>query len=157
MHLLPAILLGYLAVGVQVGLNGFVHPNVVLIVAVFLALFTPRETARVACFVLGLMQDLLTQQTLGLFAVSYGIIGIVIGNSQAMVFRERPLTHVTATAIGSLITWSILIVHGWIFGPPPSIGGAFSSSLLSVIVAPLLIRGLMYLRPMIGIRVARRF
>jgi rod shape-determining protein MreD len=162
MHLLPYILLGYLAVGVQVGLNGFVHlgrtsPNVVLVVVVFIALFVTREPARVACFVLGLMQDLLTQQTLGLYAISYGFVGVVIGNSQAMLFKERPLAHAAATLVGSLMTWLVLLIHGWIFGPGVSLAAAFYSTVLTVLLAPPVMIGLMKLRPLLGIRASRRF
>lgn len=162
MHLLPYILLGYVAVGVQVGLSGFVHlgrasPNLVLIVAVYLALLAPRDAARLACFALGLMQDLLTQQTLGLYAISYGLIGVIIGNSQAMVFREQPLTHAAATLVGSILTWSILLLHGWIFGPGISPAVAVYSTLLTVLLAPLVMWGLLRLRPLLGIRAARRF
>jgi rod shape-determining protein MreD len=162
MNLLPCIILGYLAVGVQVGLSGFVHlgpasPNLVLIVAVFLALQVPRDAARLACFALGLMQDLLTQQTLGLYAISYGLVGVVIGNSQAMVYRDRPLTHAAATAVGAMLTWTILLIHGWAFGPGAWFGMAFYSTVLSVLIAPLVMWGLLKLRPLLGICVARRF
>ena len=113
MHLLPYLILGYVAVGVQVGLSGFAHlgrasPNLVLIAAVFLALVVPREPARLACFALGLMQDLLTQQTLGLYAISYGLIGVVIGNSQAMVF----------SALGSSVGLSCTVVVFTTLNPP---------------------------------------
>lgn len=162
MHLLPYIILGYLAVGVQVGLDGFVHlgrasPNLVLIVAVFLALVVPRDVARLACFALGLMQDLLTQQTLGLYAISYGLVGVIVGNSQAMVFREQPLTHAAATLLGSSLTWAVVIVHGWVLGPPPSLATAFYSTSLTTLIAPPAMWGLLKLRPLMGIRVSRRF
>mgnify|MGYP005841067971 CR=1 FL=1 len=162
MHLLPFILVGYVAVGVQVGLNGFVRfgsasPNVVLITAVFFALFLPREPGRLACFALGVMQDLLTQQTLGLYAIAYGLVGVVIGNSQAMVFRERTITHLAATLLGSALTWAVLIVHGWWFGPAPSLGFAAAGTLLTVAVTPLVFWPLMKLRPALGLRSARRF
>jgi rod shape-determining protein MreD len=162
MHLLPYLILGYVAVGVQVGLSGFAHlgrasPNLVLIAAVFLALVVPREPARLACFALGLMQDLLTQQTLGLYAISYGLIGVVIGNSQAMVFREQPLTHAAGALVGSMLTWTILLIHGWIFGPAVSLATAFYSTLLTTLIAPAVMWGLLKLRPALGIRVTRRY
>jgi rod shape-determining protein MreD len=162
MHLIPYILLAYVAVGMQVGLNGYVKlggaaPNVGLILAVFFALFVPREAAKLACFALGLMQDLLTQQTLGLYAISYGLIGAIIGNHQATVFRERPLTHAAVTAVACAITWSVLLVHGWVFGPASSVATAFYGTLLTVLLAPPLILLLMRLRPALGLRGSRRF
>lgn len=162
MHLLPYILLGYVAVGVQVGLGGLARagagsPNVVLVVAVFFALFVPREPARLACFTLGLMQDLLTQQSLGLYAIAYGLVGVILGNTQTMVFRERTLTHLLATLVACGITWAVLLVHGAIFGPRPALGAAAASAGLTLALAPFLLRLLMQLRPALGLRAARRF
>jgi len=162
MRLLPTILLAYVAVGLQVGLNGFVHlggaaPNVVLIVAVFLALTAPRDVGRLACFALGLMQDLLTQQSLGLFALCYGALGVAIGSTQAMLHREHPATHALATVFGCALTWIVLMVHGWIFGPGVSFSAALLSTILTVVLAPALIWLLLRLRPTLGIRMPRKW
>jgi rod shape-determining protein MreD len=162
MRLLPYILLGYVAVGMQVGLSGYVHlggaaPNIVLIVAIFFALFAQREPALLSCFALGLMQDLLTQQRLGLYALSYGLLALVIVSTAAMVYREHPLTHAAITLAASLLTSLVLLFHGAIFGAGPGIGASMLSAILTALLAPALIRGLMKLRPLLGMRVARRW
>ena len=53
-------------------------PNLVLLAALFVALNAPRKSALLGCFAMGLMQDLLTQQTLGLYALSYGMVGVMV-------------------------------------------------------------------------------
>jgi rod shape-determining protein MreD len=162
MRFLPYILLAYLAAGVQVGLSGYVHlggaaPNLVLVVAVFFALFANKDSALLACFVLGLMQDLLTQQTLGLYALSYGFVGLAVTSSASMVYRDHPLTHAAVAAVASIGTWIFLLIHSWIFGPPLSMRTAFLSTMLTSLLAPAIIYGLLKLRPLLGIRVPRRW
>ena len=162
MRLLPHILLAYLAVGLQVGLGGYVHlggaaPNLVLIVAVFFALYATRDVALLACFVLGLMQDLLTQQTLGLYALSYGSIALAISTTSSMLYRDHPLTHAAVALLASLGTWMLLLIHSWIFGSSLSIRSAFFSTLLTALLAPALIFFLLKLRPLLGMRVPRRW
>src|SRR5687768_9200547 len=98
MRWLPYFILAYVALGVQVGLGHYVamrgaSPNVVLVAAVFIGLYAPRETALLGCFGMGLMQDLLTRQPLGLFALSFGLVGLLVAGVQQLVDREHPLTH----------------------------------------------------------------
>lgn len=122
MRLLPYILLAYIALGVQVGLGQYVavrgaSPNLVLVAAVFIGLFAPREAALMGCFGLGLMQDLLTRQPLGLYALSFGLVGLLVVGVQQMVDREHPLTHVALGLVGGLIVAAMLLLHGAVHPP----------------------------------------
>src|SRR5947209_11686266 len=113
-------ILAYIAVGLQVGLSPHVAyhgaaPNLVLLAVVFLAMNASRDAALLACFILGVLQDLLTQQQPGLFALSYGLIALFIVGAQQAVYREHPLTHFSLALAGGLITASILLLHGWIY------------------------------------------
>jgi rod shape-determining protein MreD len=161
-RLAPFILLGYVVVGVQAGLGGFVRlggaaPNFVLIVAAFLALFLDRRAAGLACFALGLMQDLLTQQTLGLYALSYGLMAMVVSSTAAMVYREHPLTHVAIALAASVFTWLLLLVHGWVFPPSPGMAAALLGTFLTALFAAPVTWLLLRLRPALGLRAARRW
>lgn len=162
MRLLPYILLGYLAVGLQVGLSGYVRlggaaPNLVLIVAVFVALFAQRDVALLSCFVLGLMQDLLTQQTLGLYAFSYGLTAMLITSSASMLYRQHPLTHAAVVLAASMQTWFLLLIHGWIFNSSPGFASAAMSTLVTSVLAAPVMWLLIKLRPMLGMRVPRKW
>jgi rod shape-determining protein MreD len=119
-------ILAYVAVALQIGLSPFVQyrgaaPNLVLLAAVFIALNAPRDAALLGCFCLGVMQDLVTQQQLGLFALSYGLMGLVVFGLHQVVYREHPLTHFSMALVGGVITTCMLLVHGWIHPPSPAV------------------------------------
>src|ERR1041384_2202503 len=113
MRWLPYFILAYVALGLQAGISAEVavwsaRPNLVLIAAIFIALHAPRETALLGCFVMGLLQDLLSIQPLGLFALSYGLVGMFVISTQEIVYREHPLTHVSLALMSSLMTGAVL-------------------------------------------------
>ena len=51
----------------------------------------------------GVMQDLLTQTPLGLYALSYGLVGMFVVSTQEVVYREHPLTHFSLALVGGLL------------------------------------------------------
>src|SRR3954451_19662935 len=109
---LTYIILAYLTLGMQVGLSPFIRlggapPNLGLLAALFIALNAPKEPALLGCFLLGLMQDLLTEQTLGLYAFSYGLIAMFVMSTQQLLYREHPLTHVLVAFAASIICAAI--------------------------------------------------
>ncbi len=116
MRFVPYFILAYIARGMQVGLSGYIRvesvpPNLVLLAALFIALNAPKEAALLGCFGLGLMQDLLTQQTMGIYALSYGIVAMFIISTQQLVYREHPLTHVSIALSASIICAVVMILH----------------------------------------------
>lgn len=167
-------ILAYVALAVQTGIDSFVRLqaagsvlaelNIVLVVVVFLAVYAPRQQALLACFVLGALQDLVTQQPFGLFALSYGLVALVITGMSQAVHRGHPLTHFTFTLAGGVVTAFVLIVHGWIH-PPAHVAVAanlstpplkqssmlfFTSTLYTAIVAPFAIALLHRLKRPLG-------
>ncbi len=116
MRFVPYFILAYIALGMQVGLSGYIRvesvpPNLVLLAALFIALNAPKEAALLGCFGLGLMQDLLTQQTMGIYALSYGLVAMFIISTQQLVYREHPLTHVSIALSASIICAVVMILH----------------------------------------------
>jgi len=110
------LILAYLTLGVQLGLEAYLRvggapPNLVLLAALFVALNAPKESALLGCFGLGLMQDLLTSQTLGVFALSYGLVAMYVISTQQIVYREHPLTHVLITLSACVLTCFVIILH----------------------------------------------
>jgi rod shape-determining protein MreD len=111
-------ILAYLALGLQTGLEGFsqvrgASVNLVLLAAVFIGLSAPRNAALLGCFGLGLLQDLTTRQPLGLFAISYGLVALLLNPAQQAVNRDHPLTQFSATLFGGLMTATVLLVHDY--------------------------------------------
>ncbi len=112
-------LFAYLMLGLQLGVSRYVSiggaaPNLALIAVVFIALNVRGTAASLACFAIGLTQDLLTQQRPGLYALSYGLLAIFIRAVHALVSRNHAITHIVLTLIGGLLTMFILLLHGWI-------------------------------------------
>src|SRR5918993_4437180 len=119
-------ILAYFAIALQIGLAPYVRyndaaPNLVLLAAVFIALNAPRDAALLGCFCLGVLQDLVTQQQPGLFALSYGIVAMFVVSTHHVVYREHPLTHFSMALIGGLVTAGVLLLHGWIYPPGPRV------------------------------------
>jgi rod shape-determining protein MreD len=117
-------ILAYFAIALQIGLAPYVRynnaaPNLVLLAAVFIALNAPRDAALLGCFCLGVLQDLVTQQPPGLFALSYGLMGMVVFGFHQVVYREHPLTHFFLALVGGAITTAVLLLHGWIHPASP--------------------------------------
>jgi rod shape-determining protein MreD len=120
MSLFPYILLSYIARGVQIGLGRFItwhgaQPNLGLIAVVFIALNAPREAALLGAFAIGALQDLLTAQPPGLFAISYGLTAMIVTGAQSVVTRGHPLTHIMMTLLGGAATTIVLLLHSFIW------------------------------------------
>ena len=116
MRWLTYFIVVYLMLGIQLGLGAYtqwrgVAPNLILPMVVFLSLNAPRGEALFSSFLLGLFQDLVTMQPLGLFAFSYGLVAMLVAWSSEFVRRSHPLTHVSMTLLGGLLTSFVLMVH----------------------------------------------
>jgi len=116
------ILLAYFAVGLQIGLAPFIAyrgaaPNLVLLAVVFIAVNAPRDAALMGCFVLGFLQDLVTQQQPGLFALSYGLVALLIVGTQQVVYKDHPLTHFSLAIAAGFITAVVIVLHDRIRPP----------------------------------------
>ncbi|HZL37482.1 MAG TPA: rod shape-determining protein MreD [Tepidisphaeraceae bacterium] len=119
MRLVSYFIFTYIVLGLQIGVAPFVAfhgvaPNLVLLAVVFVALNAPKDAALLGCFALGVIQDLLTQQSPGLYAFSYGLLAMFIVAAQPVVDRDHPLTHVSLALIGGLLTAFVLMIHSWI-------------------------------------------
>ena len=117
-------ILAYVAIAVQIGLGPYLRyrgaaPNLVLLAAVFIALNAPRDAALLGCFCMGLLQDLVSQQAPGLFALSYGLTAMLAVAAHQVVYREHPLSHFTLALVGGLITAAVLLLHAWIHPAAP--------------------------------------
>ena len=135
-------ILAYFAIALQVGLSPYIQyknaaPNLVLLAAVFIALNAPRDAALLGCFCLGVLQDLVTQQQPGLYALSYGVMGMVVFSAHQVVYREHPLTHFSLALVGGVITAAVLLLHGWVHPPSPKVpAGGGSPALQAIRLSP---------------------
>jgi rod shape-determining protein MreD len=116
MRSLGYFILAYVALGLQVGVGRYLswhdaRPNLVLIAVVYLALHARREPALLGCFFVGLCQDLLSQQPPGLYALAYGLVGLVVSGTHQAIKRDHPLTHFALALVGGLMTAVLLAAH----------------------------------------------
>lgn len=155
------LILAYFVLVLQAGLAPFVAwqgvpPNLVLIVVVFFALNAPREPALIACFSLGLMQDLLTAQPLGFDAFACGLVAILVQLTQPAVYREHPLTHFMLTLGGGVIVSALILAQGWLYQTSPPLGVLITHTLYTAALAPLLLWPLQRLKGLFSFQPPRR-
>jgi rod shape-determining protein MreD len=141
------ILLGYLAIGVQLGSGeylrvGDARPDLVLLVVIFIAINAPRESALLACFAFGLVQDFVTISPIGLYALSYSLVGMFVVSTQELVYRAHPVTHVTLGFVGTLLWAAVVLVHGWIRGPRVAVTDLLATALYTAVAAPIVLGAL---------------
>jgi rod shape-determining protein MreD len=141
MRWITYFVLAYAALAIQAGAGPYLRwngaaPNLVLIAALFIAINAPRETALLGCLCLGLMQDLLTQSPLGLYAISYGLVAMFVVSTQQVVYREHPMTHFTMSLVGGLMTSALIFIHGMIHRPGAGAWGLVVTTVYTAILAP---------------------
>lgn len=164
MRWISYLILGYIVLGIQVGFAGFVNigsaaPNLVLLAVIFVALNAPREPALLGCLMLGIMQDLLTQQTLGIHAFSYGLVAMFVISTQAIVYREHPLTHMSLALAGMAIVSMVMLIQGWIWFDHASRISALTlmyATLYTTLVSPLVLGALGKIKFVFGFQPIRR-
>jgi rod shape-determining protein MreD len=175
MRWLSYFILAYVTLALQAGIAramqwNSVAPNFVLLAVVFIALNAPREVALLGCFLLGFMQDLTSQGTMGLFAFCYGLLAMLIFAVRQGVYRRHPLSHFVLALIGGVTTAIIIAIHGWLRPPMspaaesgqklatlrPAVLPLFYTAIYSAILAPLVIGGLQRLDGLFHFQSTRR-
>ena len=148
----------YVMLGLQVGMSRFIAfhgaaPNLGLIAVLFIAFNTRRETALLACFVIGFLQDLLSEQQPGLFAFAYGLVAMVVVETHQSVNRGRLIKPFVFALIGGLITALVILLHSWLHPAgemandgkvilPPvriSAGVEFTRAVYTAVLAPIVL------------------
>jgi rod shape-determining protein MreD len=180
MRWITYFILAYVTLGIQVGAGPFMRyqgasPNLALLAVIFITLNAPRDPALLGAICLGFMQDLLTQQQPGLYALSYGLVGMFIVGTHNAVNRAHVLTHVTLALIGGLMTAAVLLVHSYLdprLHPPAAAmiadGGAklramrispgleFTRVIYTAALAPFVLGALQRIRKKFGFQPTRR-
>jgi rod shape-determining protein MreD len=114
---LTFIVFAYLMLGLQTGLGALadVGPawvNFPLIAAVFIAVNARRDPALIACFVLGLLHDLLGESSLGVYALAYCLVAWLIEGTDRALSPDHPFTHFVMTLFGGGVTAVVVYLQG---------------------------------------------
>jgi rod shape-determining protein MreD len=133
-------ILAYVTLGLQIGLKshlmlGSAWPNLVLLAAIFIAMNAPRDAALLGAFGLGALQDLVTQQTFGLYSFSYGLTAMLVVSSQQVVYRGHPLTHFFLALFGGTVCAVVILVHGLFRQPRDPASALFGSAVYTAFAA----------------------
>ena len=137
----PYLILAYAAVGLQIGLAphipvGGARPDLVLLAVIFICIHAPRDAALLGAFGLGIIQDLVSLNPLGLSALVYAMVGMFTISTQELVYKAHPMTHFTLGLVGALLSASAFAIHGWVRGPRASVTELLAASLYTAVLAP---------------------
>ena len=164
MRWLSFFILAYIALGLETGLARAIEyksaaPNFVLLAVIFIALSAPRDTALLACFILGAMHDFASQGTLGLLAFTYGIVAVFIVSIQQAIGRRNFLAHFILTIVAGIIVAVVVSLHGWLRPPAPHVYSPapplFYAAIYSAILAPFILGFLQKIRGVFHFQTSR--
>lgn len=157
MNWLAFSLLAYAALGLQTGLGAFARwgssePNFGLLAVVFICINAQPQTALLAAFAVGALQDLATLQPLGLFAFSYGLAAMAVVRASQSVYREHPLTHFSCALLGGCVVTLVLLGHARFYHQATPAGTLFFASFYTALLAPFLIGPLQRIKPLFAFK-----
>jgi rod shape-determining protein MreD len=141
----PACLfLAYVFVGLQIGgaeylRVGSARPDLVLLAVIFIAIHAPREAALLGAFSIGIIQDLVSLNPLGVYALAYSMVGMFVVSTQELVYKAHPVTHFTLGLTGGLLCAVVVAIHGWVRGPRASVTELLAAALYTALLAPLVL------------------
>lgn len=132
-------------------------PDFILLAAIFIAINAPRDAAVLGCFGLGVMQDICSQQPLGLSALSLSLVAMLVVGISPPIYGTHPLLHFSLTLGCALMAGVVALLQGWIRGPVhPSITVLFNSAIYSALLAPIVIGLLQKMRRGFAFQPSRR-
>lgn len=139
----PLIILAYVMLALQIGVAPYVAlhgagPNLPLIAVLYVAVQSRRDRGLMGCFFIGLLQDLLSAQPPGVFALAYGLVAMLAGNFRPMLLRRQVIASVAVALAGGLITAMVLLLHGWIQGPRIAAGVEFTRAIYTAALTPII-------------------
>jgi cell shape-determining protein MreD len=145
MRLLPHILLAFVAIGLQRGLDalmyvGSARADLVLITAAFAATCFPKAAAGgLAAAIVGLAYDLSGAGPIGLHAAALGLGGLAAGSLPTNRWPRLLGAMIAGIAVSAVLIWVILLLRSWLnadLAPPQmSFGGMVGTFLLTGLLA----------------------
>lgn len=133
------------------------RPDFLAVLVVFFAMHGRLPDVAVGAWTLGLVADLMSIERLGLMAISYLLIAMLVASVREYFFRFRGLTQFTVTLIACvLVHTGWLIYRQTLYAPPFSIavdlgGGVVLGAVYSAVVAPLVHKMLLPVSQTLGL------
>jgi len=123
MRLLPHILLAFLAIGLQRGLDallsvGSARADLVMIAAAFTATCFPRPNGAIAAALIGLAYDVSGSGPIGLYAASIGLGGLAASVVPPMRWSRLVAAVVAGVVVAAVTVWVLGLLRRGFIGDP---------------------------------------
>ena len=122
-----------------------VVPNTTLVIIVCFALFSDKNKGAIYGFVIGIMQDMLYGQALGVYALIYMLIGYYIGLINRKVFKDNLIISFFITAIATCFYILVNITLIYVLGHDVAITDLPIASIIIQVIYNSIISILVYL------------
>lgn len=104
----PFIILALIALVLQTSVASWVQihsvrPDLLLVLAVFYALWGPWPEGAIAAWLLGLLADLHSLDRIGLHALCFGLAALAIVYVRQVVFRDHAVTQIAITFVFAVL------------------------------------------------------
>lgn len=136
-----------------------IRPDLLLLFTLYLGLYGRREDVVVGSWLAGLCKDLLTMGHIGVFALLFLLLGILLVTTREALFREHPLTQMMVVFLSILCLNIIFLIPFSIYfrlkNFPLLLIEAAGVALYSALLAPVCFFIFSRLRGLLGIRLAR--
>lgn len=121
------------------------RPDLILLLVVFFALHARGANGLIVAWAAGLLVDLSSQSPLGLFAITYGLVGLGVFQIREMVFRDQLLTHVVVTLLACLfVQFTFAFYFEFAFPAAAELKPVFRQALVTTAYTVLLVPVLQY-------------
>lgn len=121
MRWIPLVVILYGAAVLQttvvplIEING-IRPDLLVVIAVFYALYAPRYDAMLTCWCVGLLMDLTsvsfqTHSNVGVHALAMGLVGILVVALRDYTVQDSPLTQMLYCLAARLLIVAIAVTH----------------------------------------------
>ncbi len=123
MRLLPHIILAFIAIGLQRGLEalltvGTARVDLVMIAAAFTATCFPRPLGSLAAVVIGLAYDLSGAGPIGLYAASLGLGGAAASALPVNRWPRQAGAMLVGISITAVLVWGLGLLRQWMNSDP---------------------------------------
>lgn len=126
-----------------------VRPDIILILAAFFGFCLGGDKGAIAGFILGLIQDCLSNSLLGANAFSKGVIGLIIGNLRDKIIFENIFSQIIFVLLAAFIDSAIILLISFLTNLDKEALATILKKLLlasvyTSLVAPLFLQGFIF-------------
>ena len=92
-----------------------IMPNIMMILVLFIGLFTNKNLGAIYGISIGIIIDLLTSRTVGITAVVYGLVGWIAGVFDKNFSKDNRITIMFIVAATTIIAETAIFIISYLF------------------------------------------